>query len=127
MPVVNLRIAFAVILAGAMLPALAPAQNMGFLKDSAVSHFDDKDVAMMMQNVDDALNDKTSPTTREWKNSASGNSGKADVLSEFKTSDGTRCKRVRFSNQARNGVTGSSTYTFCKRTEKWMIESQGSK
>lgn len=111
----------------ALIPALSMSQNMGFLKDSAVSYFDDKDIAMMMQNLDDALNDERVPATREWKNSASGNFGKAEVLSASKKSDAMPCKRVRFFNQAHNGVTGGSAYTFCKHAEKWMIESKGSK
>jgi hypothetical protein len=112
---------------GILLPVLSPAQNMGFLKDSAVSYFDDDDVAMMMQNVDAALNDEKIPVTREWKNSASGHSGKAEVLSAFKNGDGIPCKRVRFSNVARNGVAGSSAYTFCKQMQKWMIATKDSK
>jgi hypothetical protein len=127
MTVQKLRISLVTLLLGATLPAVLLAQNMRFLKDSAVSHFNDQDVAMMMQNMDDALNDTQAPTSREWKNSASGNAGKVEVLSAHKNADGMPCKRVRFTNHARNGIVGSSTYAFCKRSEKWMIESTGSK
>ena len=121
------RLTTPLMIAGIMLPTLAAPQNMGFWKDSAVSYFDDKDVALMMQTADEALNDTNSPSTREWKNAASGNSGKAEVLSAFKNSAGTPCKRVRFSSLVHNGVTGSSAYTYCKQAEKWMIVSKNSK
>jgi hypothetical protein len=38
------------ILAISFLPALAAAQNLGSLKDAAVSYFDDKDVAMLIEH-----------------------------------------------------------------------------
>jgi surface antigen len=121
MSVMDGRITVAPLILCLLFPILSSAQNLGFLKDSAVRHFDDQDVAMMMQNVDDALNDAITPTKREWKNAASGNSGRVEVLSAFKNSDSVVCKRARLSNVARNGITGSSAYTFCKHAQKWMI------
>jgi hypothetical protein len=108
---------------GILLPSLATAQNAGFLKDAAVSNFDDKDVAIMMQNIDVTLNDPQAQATHEWKNPASGNSGKAEVLRVFKNAAGTECKRLQLSHLAHNGVTGRSAYNFCKPADKWMIDS----
>ena len=112
---------------GILLPSLSTAQNFGFLKDAAVSNFDDKDVAMLMQNADDTLNDEQAQAMHEWKNSASGNSGKAEVLKVFKNSAGKQCKRLQLSHLSRNGVTGRSAYNFCKETDKWMIDSTAAK
>jgi surface antigen len=112
---------------GILLPTLSVAQNVGFLKDSAVSYFSDQDVEMMMKSADDALDDDDVRAKREWTNAASGNSGKAEVLKAFKNSAGASCKRLQFSHLVHNGVTGRSAYTFCKHADKWMIDSSGSK
>jgi len=114
-----------IVVVGVLFVPLSSAQNVGFLKDSAVSYFEDKDVAMMMQAADDVLNDEQAPAMREWKNAETGNSGKTEVLKAFKDSAGIACKRLQFSNLAHNGVAGRSAYTFCKQTDKWMIVSKG--
>jgi hypothetical protein len=113
---VTLSIAFA-----GLLPALAAAQNVGFLKDAAVSYFDEKDVAMLLETVDAALDEQQTHAIREWKNPGTGNSGKAEVLGPVKSAAGTQCKHLRITNVAHNGVSGRSSYTFCKETDKWMI------
>jgi surface antigen len=112
---------------GMLLPSLATAQNSGFLKDAAISNFDDKDVAMMMQNIDVTLNDTQTQASHEWKNPASGNSGKAEVLKAFKNAAGVECKRLQLHHLARNGVTGRSAYNFCKHEDKWMVDSTAAK
>jgi surface antigen len=121
MSVTRFRCALAPLFLASMLPVCSTAQNTSFLKDAAVSKFDEQDVSLMMKNVDTALNEPLIPVTREWKNAASGNSGKAEITSAFTSSDGARCKRARLSNFARNGIKGTSTYTFCNREQKWMI------
>jgi hypothetical protein len=109
------------ILAISFLPALAAAQNLGSLKDAAVSYFDDKDVAMLIETVDAALDEPQPHAVREWKNPGTGNSGKAEVLGTVKSATGTPCKRLRITNVAHNGVRGRASHTFCKETDKWMV------
>ena len=109
------------------LPALAAAQNLSYLKDAAVSYFDDKDVAMMMETVDAALQEQQPHAIREWKNPGTGNSGKAEVLGTVKSAAGTPCKRLRITNVAHNGVSGRASHTFCKETDKWMVVPRESK
>ena len=128
MSVARLRFLLTTIVSiGMLLPSLATAQNSGFLKDAAISNFDDKDVAMMMQNIDVTLNDTQPQAMHEWKNPASGNSGKAEVLKVFKNAAGTECKRLQLHHLARNGVTGRSAYNFCKHADKWMVDSTATK
>lgn len=103
------------------LPALAAAQNLGYLKDAAVSYFNDKDVAMLLETIDAALDEQQPHAVREWKNPGTGNSGKAEVLGPVKSAAGTPCKRLRITNVAHNGVSGRASHTFCKETDKWMV------
>ena len=112
------------IVAASFLPAPAAAQNLGFLKDAAVSYFEDEDVAMLLETVDAALDEQQPHATREWNNPGTGNSGKAEVLGTVKSAAGKPCKRLRITNVARNGVSGRASHTFCKETDKWMVVAQ---
>jgi len=109
------------IVATCFLPVLVAAQNYGYLKDAAVSYFDDADVAMMLETVDAALDEEQPHAIREWKNPGTGNSGKAEVLGTLKSAAGAPCKRLQVTNVAHNGVSGRTSHTFCKETDKWMV------
>ena len=121
MSAAKLSVSVIAIVATACLPAPAAAQNLSFLKDAALSYFDDKDVAMLMETVDAALDEQQPHAVREWKNPGTGNSGKAEVLGTVKSAAGTPCKRLRITNVAHNGVSGRASHTFCKETDKWMV------
>ena len=118
---------FISLVATSLLPALAAAQNVGYLKDAAVSYFDEKDVAMLLENVDAALDEQQPHAIREWKNPGTGNSGKLEVLGISRSAAGTPCKRLRITNVAHNGVTGRASHTFCKETDQWMVVPRESK
>jgi hypothetical protein len=120
----RLSVLVSAVVAAGFLPPPAAAQNLGFLKDAAVSYFDDKDVAMLMETVDAALDEQQPHAVREWKNPGTGNSGKAEVLGTVKSATGAACKRLRITNVARNGVSGRASHTFCKETDKWMVVAQ---
>ena len=117
----RLSVLLVAIVASGFLPAPAAAQNLSFLKDAALSYFDDKDVAMMIATVDAALDEQQPHAVREWKNPGTGNSGKAEVLGTVKSAAGIPCKRLRITNVAHNGVSGRASHTFCKETDKWMV------
>jgi hypothetical protein len=104
-----------------LLPAAAAAQNLSFLKDAAVSYFDEKDVSMLLETVDATLDEQQPHAIREWKNPGTGNSGKMEVLGTTTSAAGTPCKRLRITNVAHNGVNSRASYTFCKETDKWMV------
>ena len=110
-----------------LLPAVAAAQNLSYLKDAAVSYFDEKDVAMLMETIDATLDEPQPHATREWKNPGTGNSGKAEVLGTVKSATGTPCKRLQITNVAHNGVSGRASHTFCKEKDTWMVVPRESK
>lgn len=121
MSAAKLSVLIVSIVATSSLPTLAAAQNVGYLKDSAVSYFDEKDVAMLMETVDAALDEQQPHAIREWQNPGTGNSGKAEVLRAFKSAAGAACKRLQITNVAHNGVRGRASHTFCKETDTWMV------
>jgi hypothetical protein len=124
MPAAKLSVLLVLIVATGFLPAPLAAQNLSFLKDAALSYFDDKDVAMLLETVDAALDEQQPHAVREWKNPGTGNSGKAEVLGTVKSAAGTPCKRLRITNVAHNGVSGRASHTFCKETDTWMVVAQ---
>jgi hypothetical protein len=124
MPAAKLSVLLVLIVATGFLPAPLAAQNLSFLKDAALSYFDDKDVAMLLETVDAALDEQQPHAVREWKNPGTGNSCKAEVLGTVKSAAGTPCKRLRITNVAHNGVSGRASHTFCKETDTWMVVAQ---
>jgi hypothetical protein len=124
MPAAKLSVLLVLIVATGFLPAPLAAQNLSFLKDAALSYFDDKDVAMLLETVDAALDEQQPHAVREWKNPGTGNSGKAEVLGTVRSAAGTPCKRLRITNVAHNGVSGRASHTFCKETDTWMVVAQ---
>jgi hypothetical protein len=124
MPAAKLSVLLVLIVATGFLPAPLAAQNLSFLKDAALSYFDDKDVAMLLETVDAALDEQQPHAVSEWKNPGTGNSGKAEVLGTVKSAAGTPCKRLRITNVAHNGVSGRASHTFCKETDTWMVVAQ---
>jgi hypothetical protein len=124
MPAAKLSVLLVPIVATGFLPAPLAAQNLSFLKDAALSYFDDKDVAMLLETVDAALDEQQPHAVREWKNPGTGNSGKAEVLGTVRSAAGTPCKRLRITNVAHNGVSGRASHTFCKETDTWMVVAQ---
>src|SRR5688500_215949 len=118
MSAAKLSVLIVSIVVASFQPALATAQNLGYLKDSAVTNFDEHDIAMLMQTVDAALDEQQPYAVREWKHRGTGNSGNAEVLGASKSAAGAPCKRLRITNVAHNGVTGRASHTFCKKSDK---------
>lgn len=109
------------ILVGSLGSVTAMAGNLGFLKDSPVSYFSEEDTAQMMNAATDALNDSAPRPKREWKNPTTGNSGQLEVLRSFKLADGTACRTLQVSNQAK-GIESRATYPLCKAADgTWII------
>jgi surface antigen len=97
------------------------AANLGFLKDSPMSYFDDEDMRLLHEAALKVLENKSSRTKERWTNPATGHSGQVEGRGAFTAQDGLACRRVRVSNSA-EGVEGQATYTVCKDAEKgWMI------
>jgi surface antigen len=100
----------------------APAGNLTFLKQAPVSYFNDEDMRMLKEAVQQVLDDSNVKASKTWSNPATGNHGKVEGRSAFKTAAGVSCKRVRVTNHA-SGVDGQATYTVCKDPERdWVVD-----
>jgi surface antigen len=94
------------------------ASGLRWLNYSAVRYFTDQDWNMLTESGRKALNDSKDGQSVSWKNATSGNHGSLTPLSTSKQR-GTTCRKLKISNHAR-GMSGSSTYTFCKNAAgKW--------
>jgi hypothetical protein len=104
-------------------PCSAVAAGLGFLKNSALGHFDQEDVDLMMRNAGQVLESTLPHASQSWSNPKSGNSGAAEVLSTFTGADGVPCKRVRVSNKVKSGnIEDQATYTVCKYPGRgWLL------
>jgi surface antigen len=104
--------------------AMAPshAGNLDFLSKSPVSYFNDEDIRLLKAAVTEVLDDSNVRATKNWSNPATGNSGKVEGRSAFKTAEGVECRRVRVTNHAK-AVDGQGTYTVCKVPgEDWVVD-----
>lgn len=118
------RSPFLVPLMLALVTPIGFAQNVGFLKQAPIRHFNDADVKMMMGAIDAALDDPEANATREWKNADTGNFGRSTVVGSSKGPKGEPCKKLRIDNATRDAVKGSSIYTFCKPDAQWLLFSE---
>lgn len=100
----------------------AHAGNLGFLKQSPISYFNDEDMRLLMETVTGVLDDKDAYAKKSWSNPASGNSGQVEGRGAFKTTAGVNCKRLRVTNHAK-AIDGQATYTVCQDAEKgWAVD-----
>jgi surface antigen len=100
----------------------ATAGNLTFLKQAPVSYFNDDDMRMLKEAVQQVLDDSNVKALKSWSNPATGNYGKVEGRSAFKTAAGVSCKKLRVTNHA-SGVDGQATYTVCKDPERdWVVD-----
>jgi surface antigen len=95
----------------------ALAQNLGFMRDSAMSFMNRDDVAMILKNYTLALDTLPDGHTTTWTNPKSGHSGTASPMKSFKEK-GMDCRSLEMSNTA-GGQTGRSELVFCKTSAGW--------
>jgi surface antigen len=98
------------------------AGNLTFLKQAPVSYFNDEDMRMLKEAVHQVLDDSNVRASKSWSNPETGNYGKVEGRSAFKTAAGVSCKKLRVTNHA-SGVEGQATYTVCKDPERdWVVD-----
>src|SRR5262245_11020467 len=98
------------------------AGNLEFLNKAPISFYNDEDIRMLKEAVTQVLEDKNVRATQDWSNPATGNHGKVEGRSAFKTAEGVDCRRVRVTNHAK-AVDNQGTYTVCKVPDKdWVID-----
>ena len=90
-----------------------------FMRDSAMSHMDKEDMALLIKNYTAALDQTEDGHTATWLNPKTGHSGTATPLRTM-TQQSMRCRVLQVTNQAQ-GVAGSSEFTFCKTKDGWKI------
>ena len=111
----------AVLLAGSS--PMATAQGLSFLKDAPAKHFSKEDRDLMTKNLNEVLESAAPDASGEWTNPKTGNSGRAEIRSQFTATDGAPCKSVRVYNKVKRGnIEGDSIQTLCKYPDRgWLL------
>jgi len=109
---------------GVLVMTITPvrAGNLEFLNKAPISFYNDEDIRLLKEAVTQVLEDSNVRATKDWSNPATGNHGKVEGRSAFKTAEGVECRRVRVTNHAK-AVDNQGTYTVCKVPDKdWVID-----
>jgi hypothetical protein len=107
-------------------PWVVVATGLGFLRNSALGHFEEEDVNLMLKNAGEVLESVSPHANKTWSNPKTGNSGVAEVLDAFTRPDGVLCKRVRVLNKVKRGdIEDQATYTVCKDPDHgWRLNGE---
>lgn len=97
----------------------AHAFNLHFMDYSAMSYFSDKDWTILQKTAVNVLNNTKDGVKVKWMNPNTHTWG---TLLPSKTSiqNGTKCRNLEIINHA-NGLSGKSSYRFCKMKSDWRI------
>lgn len=107
----------------ALGPIAALAGNTGFLNDTAIAALSDEDRKLQLEAALQALESTELNASRDWRNPASGASGRIDSFGKFRTDDGLRCRQVTLFARAK-GIESQFAFPVCQRTSgEWFIAS----
>jgi surface antigen len=108
----------------ALLSCTVLAQgNLGFLKDAPIAYFDQQDMKLLHEAVDEVLSSAEPQTSRSWQNPATGSSGKIEAVARFNTEDGRECRALRIQNHAVKGGDGLMRMNMCRSAGgKWRAD-----
>ena len=110
-----------VVLACAVIPIRATAVTPNFLGNTPLNFFQPDDFALMKKSAQEVLDSTQANAKQSWSNPKTGASGFAQATGQFKTADGTLCKRLRIFNKA-GGLENVATYPVCKYSGRgWVI------
>ncbi len=94
--------------------------NLSFLKDAPIEQFNDQDMALFKQAVEDALNHSPDGEITGWRNADTGVSGRLKPLNTYQSSDAT-CRRLQIANKA-GGRKSNVAFNFCKLPDgTWKV------
>ena len=112
----------AVVVAGVLVAGAAgAASQLGFLRESPITRFDDRDFELLQAAALEALNSRERQATRSWRNELTGHYGTVTVLGSFKH-DGRTCRRLQVQNRA-GRLEGEARYSVCRSdTGEWRVE-----
>ena len=105
-------IAIGLLVAGSLLMAPAPAQNLGFLKNSPVAELTEDDEKLLQAAFNQALEKAADQETVTWENPDTGHNGSITILDTHEDFD-TTCRTVRTATLAA-GREGGGRYRLCK-------------
>jgi surface antigen len=102
------------------IAAPSEAFNTRFLRYSAISRFNKKDMTLLKETAKKALDEAPDNTVLDWNNAESGNSGSAQPLRTYQKGSST-CRLVKFTNQHKD-IKGVTKHTLCKQTSgEWKF------
>jgi hypothetical protein len=102
-------------------PLLALASNLSFLDKATISKFKEEDVKLLMQTADKVLDSADPHATLSWSNPKTGNSGDITTVSQFTSTDGHSCKRLKVLNRAKT-TESTAEYILCQVPGRgWLL------
>ncbi|MCC5795315.1 MAG: hypothetical protein JJT85_11360 [Chromatiales bacterium] len=78
--------------------------------EEALSHLAAEDLELLQEAVVEALTDPRNSVTVRWRNEASGNAGRAQVVGTFRARDARSCKVLRIVAPEADSL----SYTVCR-------------
>ena len=106
------------------LAAVGSASNMSFLNDAPLGQFKEEDMRMMRAAAADLIREGVKGAARDWRNEATGNSGRFEILSVFTTADGRQCMKLLVITRAKSGEQHSK-YPVCAGADgRWLIDTE---
>ncbi len=115
-----LQLVTTVVIAAACATAHAQS-NLGFLQDAPMQRMNREDTALLVKNLNEALDRNADGHTSGWSNPKTGASGTVTPLSTFSKS-GMKCRETEFTNFA-GGFRGGGKHTLCRVSGAWKIAS----
>ena len=92
----------------------------GWIADSAITYFSEKDIEMVKSASRDVLNNHPDDTEVDWTNSDTGNSGSVKVMNTH-VIKGRTCRNLIIRNKAKNAE-GTIKHLVCQQEGgKWAI------
>jgi surface antigen len=99
---------------------MAANGNLRFMDDTPISHFNDRDIQMLQETIDKALNEAPDGTTVNWANKSTGASGTITPKGRFERA-GSECRKARATTKYKT-LTGGGEFNFCKSAEgNWQL------
>jgi surface antigen len=104
----------------ALLACSLPAAAANIGKDIPLGNFDDRDMQMFQQALDNALDKGADGTIVTWANPDSKAAGEVKPLKTFERA-GAPCRVANIANHAK-GRSSNGPFTFCKAADgKWTL------
>lgn len=114
----NIRLSLGIFLSLMMYASWA--QPPMFLRDGPIRYFDDDDMALFKQSLDNALEHQPDNEVLAWHNEKTRSQGSVTPLNTSEQ-DGMRCRQVVISNTAK-GLTRQSQLKFCRQDDgRWLF------